>query len=129
MALKLMLFIDGTWLYSNNPRLSEAYGQTEFHVDFGKLPTVLAEEVSRQMAGVQFDVVRTHLFGSIAQNYDPRDEDAVQRRREFFEMLRDDYHYEVKVFPINFLGRRLRRADREPGDTFEPKEKLSLIHI
>lgn len=124
-----MLFIDGTWLYSNNPRLSEAYGQPDFRVDFGKLPAVLAEEVSRQMAGVQVDVVRTHLFGSIAHNYDPRDEDAVQRRREFFEMLRDDYHYEVKVFPINFLGRRLRRADREPGDPFEPREKCVDIAL
>ena len=129
MALKLMLFIDGTWLYSNNPRLSEAYGQPEFRVDFGKLPAVLAEEVSRQMAGVQVDVVRTHLFGSIANNCDPRDEEAVQRRREFFEMLRDDYHYEVKVFPINFLGRRLRRADREPSDPFEPREKCVDIAL
>lgn len=124
-----MLFIDGTWLYSNNPRLSEAYGQPDFRVDFGKLPAVLAEEVSRQMAGVQVDVVRTHLFGSIAHNYDPRDEDAVQRRREFFEMLRDDYHYEVKVFPINFVGRRLRRADREAADPFEPREKCVDIAL
>lgn len=129
MALKLMLFIDGTWLYSNNTRLSEAYGQPDFRVDFGKLPAVLAEEVSRQMAGVQVDVVRTHLFGSIANNCDPRDEEAVQRRREFFEMLRDDYHYEVKVFPINFLGRRLRRADREPSDPFEPREKCVDIAL
>lgn len=38
-------------------------------------------------------------------------------------MLREEHHYEVETFPINFFGRRLRRIDREPGDNFEPREK------
>jgi len=120
---KIMLFIDGTWLYSNAPRLSEAYGQQDFRVDFGKLPRVLAEEVGRQIGGTEVDVVRTYFFASYASNYDLRDDDAVQRRRDFFDMLKEEYHYEVEAYPINFIGRRLRKADRDPADAFEPKEK------
>ena len=79
---KAMVFIDGTWLYSNVPRLSEAYGQPDFRVDFGKLPVVLAEAVSRHLANENVDIVRTYLFGSYAANYDSRDDDSVQRRRD-----------------------------------------------
>jgi cold shock CspA family protein/uncharacterized LabA/DUF88 family protein len=126
---KIMIFIDGTWLYSNTPKLSEAYGDKNFHVDFGKLPQVLAEEVVTKLGSSEIDVVRTYLFGSYATNYDLCDEDSVNRRREFFDMLKEEYHYEVEIFPINFLGRRLRRFDRDPKDTFEPKEKCVDIAL
>ena len=129
MTAKTMLFIDGTWLYSNTPRLSEAYGQPDFRLHFGKLPQVLAEEMGKELGAAAVDVVRTYLFGSYASNYDFRDDDAVQRRRDFFEMLREEYHYEVETYPINFMGRRLRKADRDPADTFEPKEKCVDISL
>lgn len=125
---KVMLFIDGTWLYANNRRLSESYGDASYRVDFGKLPSVLAEEVSQYM-NAEIDVVRTYLFASYAINYNPLDEDAVLRRKDFFDMLKEEYHYEVEVFPINYMGRRLRKTDREPGDTFEPKEKCVDIAL
>ena len=67
--LKIMLFIDGTWLYSNTPKLAEAYEKDDFQVDFGQLPKVLAEEVSRQFGEMEMYVVRTYLFGSYAANY------------------------------------------------------------
>jgi len=123
MTTKVMLFIDGTWLYCNAPRLSEVFGQPDYRVHFGKLPRVLCDQVSQQMGGAQIDLVRTHLYGSYATNHDPRDDDAVQRRRDFFELLREEYNYEVETYPINFMGRPLRRADRDPSDPFEPKEK------
>jgi len=84
MVMKIMLFIDGTWLYSNTPRLAGSYGKGDFQVDFGRLPRVLAEEVSRQVGPIEVDIVRTYLFGSYASNYDLRDEEAVQRRLDFF---------------------------------------------
>lgn len=120
---KAMLFIDGTWLYANTGRLKELYGKPGFQVDFAKLPKVLAEQVSRQLGSSEMDVVRTYLFGSFPANYDPRDEEIVQRRRDFFDMLRQEYHYDVEAFPINFRGRRVRRADRDADDPFEPREK------
>jgi len=126
---KAMIFIDGTWLYYNTSKLSEAYGQPDFRIDFGKLPQVLAETLKKQLPATEVDIVRTYLFGSYASNYDLRDDDAVQRRKDFFEMLKEEYHYEVEVYPINFMGRRLRKADRDPGDPFEPQEKCVDISL
>jgi cold shock CspA family protein len=126
---KAMLFIDGTWLYSNTPKLAEHYGKPDYHVDFGKLPGVLATEVSKQMGGAELDVVRTHLFGSYAANCDVQDDEAVQRRLDFFSLLREEHHYEVEVFPVNFRGRRLRKADRDQRDPFEPREKCVDISL
>src|SRR6266481_1980232 len=124
---KIMLFIDGTWLYATVPVLAKAYGK-DFQIDFGRLPLVLAEQVQAK-TGAAVEVVRTNLFGSYAANYDERDEDSVERRLDFFDMLKEEYHYEIEIFPINFKGRRLRRADRAPGDPFEPKEKCVDIAL
>ena len=43
--------------------------------------------------------------------------------------LKEEYHYEVELFPIDFRGRRIRYADREPSDDFEPKEKCVDIAL
>lgn len=126
---KMMLFIDGTWLYANSARLADSYGDPSFRVDFGKLPTVLAQEVGKKLGTTEVDVVRTYLFGSYAANYDPVDEEPVARRQDFFDMLKEEFHYEVETFPINFMGRRLRKSDRNPSDTFEPKEKCVDISL
>jgi len=124
-----MVFIDGTWLYGNLPRLSEIYGRTDFRIDFGKLPPVLARQLKDQLPDTELDIVRTYLFGSYAANYDHQDEEAVQRQRDFFDRLREDFHYEVEAYPIDFRGRRLRAADRAAGDTFEPREKCVDISL
>jgi cold shock CspA family protein len=127
--IKFMLFIDGTWLYSNTSRLVEASGESGFVLDFGKLPRVLAEEVGKRLGHDEYTVVRTHLFGSYAANVDPRDLEPVERRLNFFTMLRQQHHYEVESFPIDFRGKRLRRTDRDPSDPFEPKEKCVDIAL
>jgi len=126
---KIMLFIDGTWLYANRPKLAQFYGQPDFQIDFGKLPVVLAQEVGEQLGSTEMDVVRTYLFGSYASNYDLRDDEQVQRQLDFFSMLKEEFHYELELFPIDFRRRRVRRADREPTDTFEPKEKCVDIAL
>ena len=120
---RAMLFIDGTWLYSNVPKLCDTYGQPSFRIDFGKLSAVLAEELKRNLGGIDVDVVRCNLFGSYATNHDPQDAAAVQRRRDFFSMLREEHRYDIEIYPIDFRGRRLRRADRDPDDPFRPEEK------
>lgn len=120
---RLMLFIDGTWLYSNTPRLAADYGVTELRLDYGLLPTVLGEEVAAQLGLREVDVVRTYLFGSYAENVDPLDMETARRRQDFYAMLREEFHYEEEVFGIDYRGRRLRRADRDQEDPFEPREK------
>lgn len=120
--IKAMLFIDGGWLYANMAELGKAAGKADFQVDFGRLPGVLAEEIGRQ-TGLRLDLIRSHYFGSYAENYDPVDESSVERRKAFFARLREDHNYEVETFPIDYNGRRLRRQDRDPEDSFAPREK------
>jgi cold shock CspA family protein len=126
--IKAMLFIDGGWLYANMAELGKAAGKTDFQVDFGRLPGVLAEEIGRQ-TGLRVDIVRSHYFGSYAENYDPVDESSVERRKAFFARLREDHNYEVETFPIDYRGRRLRRQDRDAEDGFAPREKCVDVSL
>lgn len=126
---KVMVFIDGSWLYANTPRLAKSYGKDEFQIDFGKLPAVVADSVREQLGTTDVDVVRTYLFGSYASNYHPGDDLMVKRRLDFYHMLREEHHYEVEIFPINYRGRRLRKSERDPSDTFEVKEKCVDISL
>jgi cold shock CspA family protein len=121
-----MLFVDGTWLWANVGRLG---GRSEFKLDYGRLPQVLAAEVNRSLPSAQVHVVRTHLFGSYPSNYDPMDEESVRRQRDFLSMLTERFHYEVTLFPIDYRGRRVRWADRDPEDEFEPREKCVDISL
>jgi uncharacterized LabA/DUF88 family protein len=125
---KIMVFIDGTWLYSNHRNLQEAYGD-EFQIDYGKLPSTIGKIVSENLGGADVDIVRTHLYGSNARNYSDDDRDMVFRRKDFFNLLREEYHYEVDVYEIDYRGRRLRRKDRELGDDFVPEEKCVDIAL
>jgi hypothetical protein len=53
---KLMLFIDGTWVYSNVRNLAKVYGEEEFSIDYGKLPSVLAKRVGEQLGATEIDI-------------------------------------------------------------------------
>jgi cold shock CspA family protein len=120
---RAMIFIDGTWLYLSTPRLADDYGTPELHLDYGLLPRVLGDQMKEQLGLGEIDIVRTCLFASHAINYDLRDEEMVERHLAFFDMLKEDFHYEVELYPIDFRGQRLRRKDRDPETEFEPKEK------
>jgi hypothetical protein len=122
---RIMLFIDGTWLLANIPRLSQHYGHN-FQMDYGILPQVLASEVSQQLGCTHVDVVRAYLFGSYASNYDPKDAAIAVRRMNFYEMIREEFNYEVEAFPIDYYGHPLKRI---PDDPFQPKEKCVDIAL
>ena len=121
--LKVMVFIDGTWLYRSIPSLRSELRDPTFAIDYGKLPYVLARRLGQQLGISDVDVVRTHFFASYPVNCDPQDAAVVERQLDFHSMLREEYHYETELFPIDFKGRRLRWYDREPGDNFSPREK------
>jgi hypothetical protein len=69
---KVMLFIDGTWVYATVRNLARVYGEEEFLIDYGKLPQVLAKRVGEHLGSTEIDIVRSYLFGSFAVNYAPR---------------------------------------------------------
>jgi cold shock CspA family protein/uncharacterized LabA/DUF88 family protein len=125
---KVMIFIDGTWLYYNKSRLAPD-ANADFHLDYGKIATVLAEELEQILGGQPVDVVRTHFFGSYPENCAPQDEQLAERPRGFFAMLKDRYGYEISAFPTDFRGRRLRRQDRAPDDHFEPRQNCVDIAL
>ncbi len=128
---KVMIFIDGTWLYRTLPRLAETCGKQEFKVDYGVLPQVIARELSERLgAGSEgIDVVRNHLFASLPTNFDPLDENLITRQEEFYNLLKEDYHYQTEIFAIDFRGRRVRHSDRDPEDSFQPREKCVDIAL
>jgi cold shock CspA family protein/uncharacterized LabA/DUF88 family protein len=125
---KSMVFIDGSWLYASNSLLAESFGG-DFQIDFGKLPHALAEEVGAQLGRAELDVVRTYLFGSYPSNYDLRDEQMAQKQLDFYSLLKEEYHYEVEIFPMNFGGRRIRKRDRDLNDNFQPVEKCVDVSL
>lgn len=126
---KIMVFIDGSWLYRNMPRLANTFGDPGYRIDFGLLPQVLAQRVGEQLFSKEAEVVRTYLYASYPSNYHPADEHTVERQCDFLSMLTEEFHYEVEAYPIDFRGRRVRREDRDPNDEFQPQEKCVDIAL
>ena len=126
---KLMVFIDGTWLYSNLRHLAKESNHPGFHIDYGALPRAIATELAERNGLGDLDLVRTFLFGSYPINYNLVDEDRARKRKDFFTMLREDYHYEVEAFPIDYAERRILHDDREADDPFSPREKCVDIAL
>jgi len=117
-----MLFIDGTWLYCNRSKLEEDYGK-QLHIDYGQLPKILADKTADALGTKEVDIVRRILFGSIPVRYDKLDEEAVKAQRDFYTAVKSECHYDIEVYDTDFAGKRLLKADRDPNDDFEPKEK------
>ncbi len=125
---KVMCYIDGSWLYQSLFELTPPEDQA-FRVDFGVLPQVLLEQLSEQSAGQQLDLVRVLYFASYPVNVDGRDLETAQRQQNFYRMLHEEFRYELELYPIDFRGRRLRRADRDRDDDFRPREKCVDIAL
>ncbi|MEO1260307.1 MAG: NYN domain-containing protein [Bacteroidota bacterium] len=115
---KVMIFIDGSWLYNNFRNLGE-----DFQIDYGKLPSVIGGEMASLIGHDHVDIVRTFMFGSNATNYLDEDKDMVKRRRVFYDILREEYGYDVEVHLVDYRNRRLKKKDRHPDDDFVPQEK------
>lgn len=126
---KVMIFIDGSWLYANTGKLALEYGKQDLQIDYGLLPEAVSNRVADCLNLTRLDIVRTNLFASIPDNYDPIDFESVRRRLDFFNLLKEEHHYEVELFPIDFRGRRIRAHERDPDDNFEPREKCVDIAL
>jgi cold shock CspA family protein/uncharacterized LabA/DUF88 family protein len=124
-----MIFVDGTWLYANTAKLAADYGRPDLQIDYGLLPDAVSARVRDRLGLREIDIVRTHLFASYPVNFDPYDQETVRRRTDFFDMLKEEYHYEIETYPIDFRGRRVRSIDRDPADSFEPREKCVDIAL
>ncbi|MFH2098463.1 MAG: NYN domain-containing protein, partial [Pseudomonadota bacterium] len=122
--IKVMIFIDGSWLYRSTPALGARNGRPDYRIDYGKLPKVLAGEVAKAVGlpVLDVDVVRTTLFASKPVNFQLKDEDLVAKQTSFFNMLAEDYHYETEIYDINFRGGRVK-PEFGKDEAFRPTEK------
>jgi len=126
---RVMLFIDGTWLYQNMSRMLDHTEDRSYQIDFHKLPQAILEDLAEQQPGLHPDYVRGYVFGAYPVKVDPLDEALSQRQRDFYLRLRAEYFYHVETYPVNFKGRRIRRADRDPTDPFHPRESQAAISL
>jgi uncharacterized LabA/DUF88 family protein len=133
--VKGMLFVDGSWFYRTFPRMRTAYGDDTFRIDYGRLPQALREHVGQSLA-MEVDLVRVHWFASIPHNFDPADQESFVAQQRFYDALTERFHYEVRLFNIDFKGHRLRFADRaaaasecEDSQVWKPQEKCVDIAL
>lgn len=119
--MRVMAFIDGTWL-SQSWQNSFEEENTEF--DYRGFPGFLINKVSElfEISADNVDMVRCFFFTNYPENFDPEDSDMAERFMKFQDDLRRD-GYEVLAFPLDYRGRRLRKKERPLEDDFLPREK------
>ena len=67
MALKTMVFIDGSWIFHNKTEIMAAFNEPDFKISYQNLPELIAAHITQQTSR-QVDVVRTCFFGAIPVN-------------------------------------------------------------
>ena len=107
MPTKVMVFIDGTWLYyqlfgrGRRCEISRRYGERwweSHHIDYSRLPQLISDHLSQELARTQpyaqraVEVVRVLVFSS----FRPDDEDVVSQRERMFRAMQE-LHFEVHL--------------------------------
>ena len=127
--VKVMVFIDGSWLYRGRKILRGKIKDSNLTIDYGKLPHILAKRLGEQLGAPEVDLVRTYFFASIPTNFDPQDANEIEEQQDFYDLLKEEYHYETEILPLDFKRRRIHKENRDPRDPFEPKEKCVDIAL
>ncbi len=117
---RVMMFVDGNWLYKCTPAYGRSLGKPWMKIDYEALPIVLVEALSRR-AQSDLHLVRKHIFLSYPTNYAEVDEPEVKTDTFVYSMK--ERYYDVTELPIDYKGRRLKARDRDPDDDFSPREK------
>lgn len=125
----VMLFIDGSWLYRCRVILRQEVADPQYVIDYRKLPQLLVSKAKAGLGMSNAELVRTLFFASIPVNFDARDTDEVARRQEFYDMLKEEFHFETEILPIDFRRRRVRHEDRDSTDPFYPEEKRADVAL
>ena len=118
---RAMVFIDGTWLWHNMMSQKEK-------LDLKKLPKVIISRLSEEL-GYPLDLKGIIFCASLPDNVSACDYKVVSKRDNFFSMLEKKCDYTLEIFKINFRGHRVRKADRNKADSWEPAEKCVDIAV
>lgn len=118
---RVMFFIDGTWLWHNMMPQKRRSG---LKLDLYKLPREIVKCLPTRVT-----LGPVILSASLPKNVDPRDTKLVTKRENFFHLLEKKCQYTLDIYEIDFRGRRLLKKDRDPHDSWEPKEKCVDISV
>ncbi len=121
--VKVMVFIDGSWLYHCRAILRRETGDPDYSVSYRKLPQALLSKLRSALAVNDVDLVRVYFFASIPKGYTDEDAEVVAGQNDFYDRLKEEPNYEIEVIGIDFKGRRIRVEDRDRSDSFVPREK------
>ncbi len=109
MAIRAMIFVDGSWLYKSRQALFDKLGEKGFEIDYKRIPDIIAQSLA-EISGQEVDIVRTCYYGTIPTNklgYNPG------KQKIFYDFLSDQCGYEIDITEIDFY--------KEPNVTPEMK--------
>jgi uncharacterized LabA/DUF88 family protein len=108
MAVKAMLFIDGSWMYHNRKQIVNADENEDFDIDYRKIPLIVKKFLESKLQ-TDVDMVKTHYFASIAINRPGFDN---SKQRQFFEMLSTRCFYNTEVYELDFKNMEKSRHEK-----------------
>ena len=108
MAVKTMVFIDGTWLYKSRSAIFEKLDEPNgFEIDYKKLPGVICEDVANYM-DQDVDRVRTLYFGTIPSM---RSGFNTGKQNAFYNFLETSCGYDTYIHEVEINGQEPRNDE------------------
>src|SRR5207249_5432413 len=66
---------------------------------------------------------------SYPDNYHPDDWRIAEKQMDLYDILREEHHYELKKFPCNYRGTRIRRDSGDSADETQERQKEKCVDI
>lgn len=98
MSLKVMIFVDGTWLYHSRQILFDVLGEDGFEIDYKRIPEIIAEDLGH-WHNDHVDVVRTCYFGSLPVN---KPGCNPSKQRAFYDFLALQCGYDTDIVDVDY---------------------------
>jgi len=109
MAVKTMVFIDGTWLYKSRSAIFEKLNEPNgFEIDYKKLPLAICEDVANYL-DQDVDRVRTMYFGTIPS---PRSGFNTGKQSAFYNFLETSCGYDTYIHEVDVNGQEPRNDEQ-----------------
>lgn len=115
MTLKVMVFIDGSWVFHNKGLICSEFKNPDFKIDYAKIPQLIREDLANQTK-LPIDIVRVGYFGSIPVNKPGFDSTS---QSAFFDYLNNECHFDTEIYEIDFKN----------NSSFSPQEKCVDIGL
>ncbi len=97
MSEKVMVFVDGGWLYRNRTSMFSKLGEENFEIAYAKIPKIFCEDVANRL-DEDLSLVRTNYFGTIPT---ARSGFNVSKQQAFYDFLEQDCGYETEIREVD----------------------------